>query len=248
MSPFVPMASTALIVVIVIVVVTVAIYQLRVYVLEKQRQKALKYLLTMTKLRYFYGYSVSECLQASMAEELYLRDVGDFAKQLGALVLSALSSSGVENEPGMHCEWHEDPESSREGHYEVTIIFAYRNKWWQFDLLQKVDADNLQRMRPDHDIVKNSIGQIKYPSLWLDGDYKCLQFWWLKKAERHNLDNCASPKTSALLPNARYVTMKSDLEYKELVRYKVEQVMDAWYFRNKRNEPQEDFGLEKFDI
>lgn len=222
MGSFLSLAGTTTIIVMVVVAVLAGLHELRERVLNRRAKNATNFLLAKTKEYYFYGYSLAECLQVGMADELRCRDVGDFTKQLGALVLCALKESA--DPPIMYYRWYKKSEGVVE-HYAAIVRFAHGERWWEFSLGERLDFTKLRQIKPN------------YVESRLSGEWERLDYWQLDRHKRRILDGCTDPKTSRLMPDLQCVRTTSRAEYIQLVCQEVDKVMDFWYFVNEQLNP-----------
>ena len=149
--------------------------------LAQDRNKAILYLLGKTSGIYFHKQTVADCLQANVVWELWQNDVGDYTRQMGLLVSCALR--GNSRDASVYLHYQKEPRFYHD-HFVGLVRFYHDNKWWEFDLLQALDEQNIHQVKAG----RGDFAKIQ--------DYEQIKFRKLKLVERTKLEQCENPNLS----------------------------------------------------
>ena len=205
-SPDARSLDIAMVTMIVLIVLGYVVYALRLDRRSRKREEAQEYLLESTQNIYFYGYSLAECLEVGLAWDLYWYEIGDFARQIGLLVLQALRDRRDGDLAAMQYRAND--------RYVVWVVFAYDGGLYQLDLSSKLGENNPARIRWKS--IKRGTSSYQLVTL---GD--------LTPNERVRLRKCRHPERSVLSPDRRYVEPADGESYTELVDREVDRII-SW--------------------
>lgn len=194
---FVIMAITVIVAIVVIVIIALVIYEVYNRLAEKCRQEAMQYLLRTAEGFYFYGCPLAKCIESGVVWNLgiYSREIGDFARPFGRLVLCAMSNHGDQSAK-IYEQCCIDPSGYE--YSKVYVTFKYRSKVWAY----RVQAPRLDEC---------SFRQVKQQNE-LGAGYVHQDYWKLSRMERYMFEKCAIAEHSDLEPSIQYLPNNDDLE------------------------------------
>lgn len=166
-----------------------------------------------TREIYFYGYPVTECLDMGVVGGLAQYGVGDFAMQMGTLVLYALRNQmgplhskerAKQAEPVMYWQettrstlfpWELNSTETPEEHtkYLALVEFDYGGWRWRYN----VWAHSLE------------VGLVRAKHSKKRANYTKWDYWDVPRASRYAIENCTDPERSWIAPGVYYADLKT---------------------------------------